>query len=155
MISGASTTIIDDEDRKDHLKRHRHSHVMASCNYEVVMHYMAVPEDIDATVALKNIRIEKQKAKEARAMAWEDYFAQQRERKEREAMLEFHRNLESQIKALSDSVCIRETTLTTMIHTYIYIYEHCMYDIRQIGWKNTTIYNPHTSIHTITHLVSV
>ncbi|OQR84932.1 ras family GTPase [Achlya hypogyna] len=67
----------------------------------IPLSYIEVPDDVDAYVALARMRDAKATAKEARQMAWEDFFAKRWNDQARAAETKATANLTRQIEALS------------------------------------------------------
>ncbi|KAF0682589.1 Aste57867_25296 [Aphanomyces stellatus] len=88
---------------------------------------MHVPPDVDAFVAIQRIRQDALEAKEARAMAWEDYFATQWGKQDRAEARKTEARLQAQIDELSKARPLKISTFNPWVVDPSYFYEYVHY----------------------------
>ncbi|RHZ06798.1 hypothetical protein DYB37_000806 [Aphanomyces astaci] len=105
--------------------------------------YMHVPVEVDAFSVREKLQQEHREAKEARQMAWEDYFAAQWGKAEREATTKTQQHLQHQIEQLSTiTVTSRNFELwnTAIERKY---YEYVSYSLQDTAIRDTLLTNVH------------
>ncbi|RHY97441.1 hypothetical protein DYB26_001914 [Aphanomyces astaci] len=105
--------------------------------------YMHVPVEVDAFSVREKLQQEHREAKEERQMAWEDYFAAQWGKAEREATTKTQQRLQHQIEQLSTiTVTSRNFELwnTAIERKY---YEYVSYSLLDLAIRDTLLTNVH------------